>query len=361
MIKGLYVHIPFCKNICGYCDFAKCRYSPFLADQYLRALASEIDHISQRKVESIYIGGGTPSALSVEQLQKLLEMLAVFEVEKEYTIELNPETFSFEKAQLIKQYGINRVSIGVQTFNEPLLKQMGRQHDNEDVNNTMKCLDEVDIHNRSIDLMFGFQGQTLAMVLQDLQQAVHMDITHISVYDLELYPNTLFGIQHYQKCDEELTELMYQTIVDFLNEHSYLQYETSNFALTKYQSHHNKLYWQYEDFLGVGLSASSKVGHVRYDNTKNFVQYLKGNYRAQETVLSDQDVRFEAIMMNLRMNEGIDVNRFNRRFDCDLLQYYKHPIQKNMERNLLTLQDGYLKTTAKGIFVLNDILVDFMD
>lgn len=360
MIKGLYVHIPFCKSICNYCDFARCKYTISLADKYLTHLEKELSEIKQDSFYTIYIGGGTPNSLNEKQLERLLEMLSRFKVKKEYTIEINPESFTKEKALLIKKCGINRVSIGVQTFNESLLTHMGRKHTNIDVENTLKYLDEVEINNRSIDLIFGFKIQTLANVITDLQKAVKLNITHISIYDLEVYPTTLFGIQKYEKLDEETCFLMYQTIVDFLNFHGYTQYETSNFAMDRYQSIHNRLYWKYEDYKGVGLSASSKIKNIRTDNTSNFVDYLNDRYLKKTIRLSDNDVIFEAIMMNLRMNEGINIREFDERFNCNILEKFHIEIEKNINKGLLEVKKGYLKTTNKGIFVLNDILIDFM-
>ena len=361
MIKGLYVHIPFCRSICGYCDFAKCRYEKVLADRYLYHLKKEIDEISQDSFLSIYIGGGTPTALSAEQLEELLQMLSRFKVEKEYTIEINPETFDLEKAQLLKKYGVNRVSVGIQSFNEQLLAHMGRTHHNIDVHNTFRALDKVGIDNRSIDLMYGFHNQTLAELLADLEKAVRMNITHISIYDLEVYPQTPFGIAGYQPVDDETDFLMYQTIIDFLNSHSFYQYEVSNFALTTHQSVHNMLYWRYEDYLGVGLGASGKVKNIRYDNTRNFMDYIHDKYRKTEYHLTMKDQRFEAVMMNLRLLQGINIREYDYRFETGLLALYHDAIEKNINKKLLEIVDGYLRVTAKGLFVLNDILVDFMD
>ncbi|MCR5067199.1 MAG: radical SAM family heme chaperone HemW [Erysipelotrichaceae bacterium] len=361
MIKGLYVHIPFCRNICGYCDFAKCRYEKTLADRYLLHLNKEISEITQSGFDTIYIGGGTPTALSYEQLEELLQMLSRFRVEKEYTIEINPETFDLQKAELIKKYGVNRVSVGIQSFNEQLLAHMGRTHHNIDVHNTFRALDKVGITNRSIDLMYGFHNQTLGELLDDLNKAVRMNITHISIYALEVYPQTPFGMAGYQRVDDETDFLMYQTIIDFLNSHSFRQYETSNFALTTYQSEHNMLYWRYEDYLGVGLGASGKIRNLRYDNTRNFMDYIHDNYRKTEYKLTMKDQRFEAVMMNLRLLKGINIKEYDYRFETGLLALYHDAIEKNVNKGLLEIVDGYLRVTDKGLFVLNDILVDFMD
>ncbi len=361
MSKGLYVHIPFCNSICSYCDFARTKYNASLANRYLSALENELSEIKQSEFETIYIGGGTPSSLDEQQLNRLFTMLERFKVTREYTIEINPESFNQEKALILKEYGINRVSIGVQSFDEALLTHMGRKHRNVDVENTLKYLDDVGIANRSIDLIFGFKIQSLTSLLTDLQKSVRLPITHISIYDLEVYPKTIFGVKQYEKLDEETCFIMCQSIIEYLNRHGYKQYETSNFALGKYQSVHNKLYWQYQDFKGVGLSASSKIKNIRTENTSNFVDYLNDRYIATTTRLSDEDIIFEAIMMNLRMNEGINIKVFDERFNCNILEKYHLTIEKYLNKGLLEIKNGFLKTTNNGILVLNDILVDFMN
>lgn len=360
MVKGLYVHIPFCRNVCGYCDFVKCRYNPGLAEKYLSVLKMELETIRQDSFETVYIGGGTPTALNYSQLKNLLEMLSVFKVNQEYTIEINPESFDEDKARLLKQYGVNRASVGVQSFNEHVLKVMNRQHTNADVERTISLLKENGINNISIDLIFGLGSQGLMDVIDDLQKAVNLDITHISVYDLEIWPNTEFGMKNYQKADEERCALMYQSIIDYLNSHSYYQYEVSNFALADNYSRHNTLYWQYEDYYGVGLGACGKIGDMRYENTHNFVEYLQGQFRKEVLYQNYEEQLFETIMMGLRMVRGISISDFNQRYHTDLLSHYQKAVDKNLERNLLVLKDGNIYCSGEGMMVLNDILVDFM-
>lgn len=360
MIKGLYVHVPFCNNPCHYCDFAKARFNYGLAVRYLDELERELEGIGQDSFETIYIGGGTPTALPHELLERLLKMLSRFSFALEYTIEINPESFDMDKAMLLQKYGINRASIGIQSFNEGLLNEMGRSHNNLDTINTMYYLDKAGIKNRSIDLMYGFKSQTMEMLENDLQTAVNMDITHISIYELEVHPDTILGMKGYQLADDEIRYQMYCRIRDFLNEHSYRQYEVSNFCLAHHESRHNMIYWHYEDYYGAGLAASGKIGNERYDNTRNFVEYLKGNHRDNVVRLGREDLRFEAIMMGLRLIEGINIAKYDERYGCQMLKHYRKAIEKNVSEGLLEVSDGYLRTTSEGMLVLNDILVDFM-
>ncbi len=361
MIDGLYVHVPFCRHICSYCDFAKAGYVPYLADRYLDSLNQELSRLDQLSFKTIYIGGGTPTALEDAKLEHLLTILDRFKVSGEYTIEINPETFSAAKAEIIKRHGINRASIGVESFSEPVLAAMSRQHHNIDVHNCFKWLLQQGITNISIDLMYGFAEQTLSGFIHDLDLAVAMPITHISLYDLEVYPSTPLGLKSYKKIDDETDYLMYQQAIEFLNSHSYRQYEVSNFAFTHYQSQHNLEYWHYDNFYGAGLGASGKIDNRRYDNTRNFVDYFAGRYVGKEYSLSLDDQRFEALMMGLRLIAGIDMAEYNQRFDCDMTELYRPALEKNIQLNRLVIDTGHLRTTAKGMMVLNDILVDFMN
>lgn len=361
MIKGLYVNVPFCAHTCGYCDFAKAKYNYGLASRYLNELEKEISAIGQKEFETVYVGGGTPTSLSSDQLDRLLSFLSTFGGKKEFTVEINPETFDREKAEILKKNGVNRVSIGVQSFNERLLNEMDRSHNNEDTVNTLKYLDEVGIKNRSIDLMYGFNSQSLEDLEDDLRKAVELDITHISIYELEVHEKTMFGINNYQLADEETRYLMYRKIIEFLNEHSYKQYEVSNFALPYSQSQHNLVYWHYDDYYGAGLAASGKIGNERYENTHNFMEYLKGNYRMETLKLSLEEVRFEAVMMGLRLVEGIDIDKYDEKYGCELLKHYSKAVDKNINKGLLRTDNGHLMTTSAGMMVLNDILVDFMN
>ena len=360
-IESLYVHIPFCNSICYYCDFSRCLYQYSLAERYLKHLFKELDLIKQNTFKTIYIGGGTPSCLKEEQLDKLLSYLSRFKDVSEYTIEVNCESFTLEKAILFKKYGINRVSIGVQSFDDILLNKIGRKHTSQQVYQTIDLLREIGIDNISIDLIFGFHNQSLSELLKDLQTAVSLAVKHISIYDLEIYPSSKFGLENYQKVDMQTSFIMYQTIIDFLNSHGFTQYEISNFAIENYQSIHNKTYWYYDNYYGAGLSASGKIGKYRYQNTSNFVEYLNDHYLQEKTLLHDNDLIFEALMMNLRLNEGIDIKRFDKRFNCSILEKYSNAIEKNLKKGLIEIKENHLKTTYQGIFVLNDILIDFCD
>ena len=360
MADSLYVHIPFCRHICHYCDFAKRIYNEELADQYLNQLEKEISRIRQECFDTVYIGGGTPSALNCRQLEKLFGILSVFAVGKEFTFEINPETMTPEKAMLLKKYGVNRVSIGIQTFNEEILKEIGRTHVLQDVENTFRYLKEAGIDNISIDLMYGFEHQTVEQLQQDIEKAVRLDIKHISIYELEVHEGTVLGHRGYKNCSDDDLYLMYSTIRKQLPLYGFQQYEISNFALEGYQSVHNKTYWHYNDYIGVGLGAAGKEYHIRYENTHSLKQYLAGDWRQEEIKLSLEDERFESVMMGLRLLEGIEIKEYNKTLSCNILDHYREPIEKNLSSGRLIIDGGYLKLSDTGIYLMNDVLVDFM-
>ena len=360
MIKSLYVHVPFCSHICYYCDFAKERYSQDTAEKYLDQLEKETDRIRQDCFDTVYIGGGTPSCLSESLLEMLFGILSRFKVIGEFTFEINPESMTMEKAVILKKYGVNRVSIGIQSFNEEILKEIGRVHDFKDVDNTFKYLDAVGITNRSIDLMYGFQHQSVKDLEEDIEKAVLLDVKHISIYELEVHENTVLGKRGYTNCDGDTSYLMYKTLMEKLESHGFHQYEISNFALEGYQSQHNKTYWHYEDYIGIGPGAAGKENHVRYENTHSLKKYLQGSCREEEIMLSIEDERFEYIMMGLRLLEGIDLNKYNKLFNCDINEHFREPLAKHLANGNLVVEKNYLKLSKNGIFVMNDILVDFM-
>ena len=360
MADSLYVHIPFCSHICYYCDFAKRVYSEELADQYLDQLEKEISRIRQDRFDTVYIGGGTPSALNCRQLEKLFGILSVFAVDREFTFEINPETLTLRKAKILRKGGVNRVSIGIQTFDEEILNSIGRTHTLPDVENTFRYLNEAGIDNISIDLMYGFENQTVRQLQHDIEEAVKLNIKHISIYELEVHENTVLGRRGYHNCSDDNLYLMYKTIRETLPSHGFIQYEISNFAKEGYQSVHNKTYWHYDDYIGVGLSAAGKEDHVRYENTHSLKRYLAGSYRQEELKLSAEDERFETVMMGLRLLEGLNIKEYNVKLGCNILDHYREPIEKNISNGRLLIDSGYLRLSDTGIYVMNDVLVDFM-
>ncbi len=355
MSRALYVHIPFCASICAYCDFCRVKYHNGLADRYLDALENELGRITDPHFHTVYIGGGTPSALSLKQLESLFRMLAPYLHDAtEITIEVNPETLDEEKAALFERAGINRVSLGVQSFQQRLLDICERRHTKADVLNALTLLRKAGIHNISLDFIYGLPTQKKEEFLDDMAQAVECGVPHLSFYMLTIEEHSAFGRRGIKPQEEEESDEMYFEAIEYLKENGFHQYEISNFALKGYESEHNKIYWRYEDYEGVGLGASGKVGSIRYTNTGNFADYFEGKWRAEEVTLKQKDLYFETVMMGLRLKDGVVL-------DPDITSYYREVIGSLKEKGLLTETDGKLACSEQGYYILNDILFEFLE
>lgn len=361
MMKSLYVHIPFCNHICSYCDFCKVFYKEDWVDTYLEALKNEIN---VKKVsgdfETVYIGGGTPSALSFQQLKKLFDILKPFTKKvKEYSIEVNPESMNEDKLNLMISYHINRISIGVQTFHDQLLQVIGRHHSSKQAIDLICMIKEKGINDINVDLIYGLPQQTINDIDEDIQKIQQLDISHVSIYSLILEEHTVLKLQNYQPLTDEEDAVWYEHINTVLKEKGFVHYEVSNYYRDK-PSLHNLTYWHYQDYLGIGLSAHSLMNHHRIENTNSLTQYLHHDYLKQDIELSKSDELFEMIMMGLRLIEGISIHELNDRFSIDFLSKYHVPINKFQKLNMLKIENGYLKTTSHGMNYLNTILVDFL-
>ena len=362
MCKAAYIHVPFCNSICAYCDFFRCGYNQSLANQWLQAITKEIPSRLKKGLQTIYIGGGTPSALNDEQLEILLQSLHPFAMDCiEYTIESNIESLSDTKLDIMKKYGINRISLGVQTLQPELLTIIHRKHKAKDILTCIHRIHEHDIHNISIDLIYGLPHQTLSMWKQDLKTIVDtFPIDHISLYALTIEPNSEFGRTGVQNIDDDVEADMYEYAISFLEQNGFYQYEISNFAKVGKASKHNQFYWRYDDFYGIGCGASGKENHQRYDNTKNLQIYITQGSSPNYIALTKQDEMFEMIMMSLRMKKGLDMEHFAQVFGVPIYSVYQRAIDKNCSSGLLDMKDGFLFATEKGFAILHEILLDFL-
>ncbi len=363
MAEYLYLHVPFCRHICYYCDFTHVAYMEHMADQWLQALAKEI---SCKKINpnlrTIYIGGGTPTALTVSQLDQMMEMLEPYaSCVQEYTIEINPETFDADKALCLKRHGVNRASIGFQTSDQKLLKTIGRNHSYEDVKKTMALLKDHGITNISLDLMYSLPEQTMEMLQQSVEDALILAPSHLSLYSLLVEENTVFGRRGIEPLDEEVEADMYEWICKKLEKEGFHQYEISNFAIGGKESLHNQAYWKYDDFYGIGCGASGKEDHVRYDNTKSLQLYLKDPLKREEILLSKKDEMFEMVMMGLRLKKGMDLNCFNQRFGIAFSEAFAGKAENLFRKGWLQAKNGYISCTEESFGILNTILIELMD
>lgn len=362
MVKACYLHVPFCRHICAYCDFTRCGYHSTLADKWLSAVIKEIQEKNHEPLKTMYIGGGTPSVLSYQQLDTLLSALDPYIQEcEEYTMEANIDSFTNEKIALCYRHGINRISLGVQTLHPKLLKIIERKHSSEEVLSKIKEIRKNGITNISIDLIYGLPQQTMSMWKEDLKTIVTtFPIEHISLYALTIEEHSKFGRMGIKNIDPEIEEDMYAFAQEYLPKYGFSQYEISNFSKQGKESKHNCMYWKYEDFYGIGCGASGKEHHVRYDNTKNIHTYIVQGSMPDSIILSKEDEMFELFMMNLRLKKGMNLNHFKEMFQVNFEMEYATALNKQIRNGMLEIKDGCVRATEKGYPLLNDILIDFM-
>ncbi len=357
-MSSIYIHIPFCDTLCNYCDFCKVLNYKKFTKQYLEMLAVEIaTYYDNREVKTLYIGGGTPSALSLAEIKYLANILKPIKLSKDYefTFECNFENIDQEKLQLLKAIGVNRLSFGVQTFNQRLLQIINRKHTYVQVQEMLGFAKAIGFNNINVDLIFNLPTQTMDELEKDLELFISLDVSHISLYSLILEQKSVFGANGVTVC-EDLGADMYTAIIEKLPKFGYNHYEISNFCKTSYESKHNLAYWNYHDYFGFGLGAHSLLANTRYENPTSITAYLK---HIEKTVvpLSKSDVIAEYIMMNLRKMQGINLADFETRFLEELPKLFD--IEKLLN-DLLVIEDGYLKLTSKGILFANDVFIEFL-
>ena len=358
-ITSLYVHIPFCNHICSYCDFCKMFYDDKIVDKYLVVLINELESLKiNHKLKTIYIGGGTPSSLNVFQLDKLLNALFNYlDVEYEFTIEVNPENVSEEKIQLFAKYGINRVSVGVQSFDKSILSFLNREHSYDDVKKVVELLNKYDIYNYSFDFIYGIKNQNINVIKNDLNLAVELKPKHLSFYSLILEDNTVLKINEYEEEDQDVVRNQYDFIYSKLGNNGYTRYEVSNFSLKGYESKHNLVYWNNEEYYAIGVGASSYVNGIRFTASKNITNYLKNKIDKEKYEVEKEK---EYIMLKLRLDKGFNLNDYKSIFNEDFLLKYKSVVESLIDASLVEIKNNYFKTTYEGMMLLDSILVKLM-
>ena len=362
--KALYVHVPFCLKICAYCDFCHVLYQKELADRWLDAVQEELSaRVRTRNLKTIYIGGGTPSSLSCAQLDRLLTMLDPFaSLVKEYTLEINPESLSAEKAACMVHHGINRASLGYQTNNAQLLRQMNRIANASDVIKAMAVLRDVGITNLSLDILYSLPSQTMAQLQEAVEAAIAMKPKHLSLYSLTIEPHTLFAAKKLKPCDAETEADMYEWICARLEKAGFAQYELSNFARDGYAAQHNWIYWEYEDFYGIGCGAWGKEKDVRYEHTRSIRAYCENPKAIMETRLSIAEQMFENVMMGMRLRQGMDTVRFVERYGQRVQDVYPRSIAFLQDNGLIEPDfSSRLQATKRGYVILNSVLEVFLE
>ena len=376
MNSGIYIHIPFCESKCGYCDFYSGTDLKYQND-FLVCLEKEItiyakDYKNREIFDTIYIGGGTPSVLSAEQIARILNLLNKnFKItnDAEITIEINPGTVNKSKLQEIKNAGINRLSIGVQSFNAGELQFLERIHDVNDSLKSIRLAKEVGFKNISIDLIYALPGQTVQIWKSSLDKAIELNPEHISAYNLTIETGTPFGDLKNRGILKPLSELQENEFFDctdsILSNASYNHYEISNFAREeKYISKHNYKYWQHNYYLGFGPSAHSFWDNQRWSNKRSIEQYISQLIKNEKPLdfcesLSAKDLEFEHIFLSLRTYNGIDLNLFENRFETEFKTKYKSVISPLLEAQFAEFNDTGFKLTKKGMMLCDEILPAF--
>ena len=369
--SSAYVHIPFCTQICYYCDFSKVFIKNQPVDAYLEHLIQETRSYEIGKLRTLYIGGGTPTALSAQQLAYLLselhKVMDLSEVE-EFTIEANPGDLDPDKIAVLKDSQVNRVSLGVQTFDNKMLKKIGRSHQEQDIYDNIRYLKQAGFDNISIDLIYALPGQTMDQVKENVAKAIDLDIPHMSLYSLILENHTVFmnrmrrGKLPLPK--EELEAEMFEYIIEELEKAGFEHYEISNFSKPGFESRHNLVYWDNAEYYGLGAGASGYVDGIRYKNHGPIRHYLEaveaGKARITEEHLTLEEKMEEELFLGLRKKTGVSKARFEEKFGVSFDQRYGPVVASLTEQGLLVPDDKQVRMTKRGLFLGDTVAEKFI-
>lgn len=360
MTTSAYIHIPFCDNICTYCDFCKRYNYDEVIDKYLWALENDIkDNYHGELLKTIYIGGGTPSCLNKNSLIKLMKIIKLlkFDSEYEFTFECNPESITEEKLIILKNNGVNRISIGVESTNDKYLKYLGRNHDFKMVKEKIKLIKKY-FNNINVDLIYALLNETINDLKKDLEKIIKLDVNHISTYSLEIHDNTILGIKKIKPINEDVDSEMYNIICNYLKEHGFNHYEISNFCKNNTYSRHNLVYWKNKEYYGFGLGASGYVNNIRYDNTRSMYKYIKNIRILGKEELSLNDKISYELILGFRLINGINKNEFKEKYNQELIDQYN--IKELIKKGYL-IDDGLnIKISDDKIYIENSILENFI-
>ena len=356
--KSLYIHIPFCEKICDYCDFTKLQYFRNFAVSYLSALEKELKQYQIGSLKTIYVGGGTPTALEDNLFEELLKIIKPYTKGiLEYTFEANPESLTETKIKLLSQYGVNRLSLGVQSTNDRVLKAINRQHSFSDVQKAVGLLKQYGLTNINVDLILGLPHTSHTLLKRDLENIVSLGTKHISCYALTIHPHTVLFNKGYRETNNDKMRQYYDLVNSFLKEKNFIHYEVSNWCLDGYQSEHNLTYWRNKQYYGLGLGASGYIDDIRYKNTVNLERYLKGDYIQEKETVTLKDLMTYQIMLNLRTKEGLNLQEFMEQFGVDLLKAKGKDIAELINNGYLLKKDNKLIPTYDGMMILDTIIL----
>ncbi|GLC88552.1 radical SAM family heme chaperone HemW [Lysinibacillus piscis] len=378
MARGVYIHIPFCHQICNYCDFNKFYFQNQPVDDYIEMLGQEMAFVTQKnpehfqQIETVFLGGGTPTALSPQQLKRLLELIQTYipmDYVTEFTSEANPDELSADKLYALLDGGVNRLSMGVQSFDEELLQKIGRTHSNEHVYDTIALAKKVGFVNISIDLMYGLPGQTMAQWRDSLAKALALKLPHYSAYSLIVEPKTIFYNQYAKGKlhlpTEDLEADMYDVLMLEMEASGLQQYEISNFAQPGFHSVHNQIYWDNDEYAGFGAGAHGYLAGVRYSNhgpLKKYMETIKNGDLpyVHEHLVTPNERREEQMFLGLRKTAGVLHSIYEEKFQESLYVRYGKVIDKLVSEELLVHDTAGIRLTRKGRFVGNEVFQQFL-
>lgn len=377
MIKGVYIHIPFCHQICHYCDFNKVFFKNQPVDAYIETLGLEMKMFTERyrdqlHIETIFLGGGTPTALSATQLQRLFVLIKQYipqDFLQEFTTEANPDELTHDKLVVMKNNGINRLSIGVQSFNEDILSRLGRTHSNQHVYKTIQLAKDIGFTNISIDLMYGLPGQTMEQWKDTLEKALELDLLHYSAYSLIVEPKTVFyNLMTKGKLilpGEDLEADMYEVLMNAMESKGINQYEISNFAKPDFHSKHNNLYWDNVSYAGFGAGAHGYANGIRYANIGPIKKYMDAIESGEFPVNSTHEVTAnermeEEMFLGLRKVSGVNKHHFEEKFGVSMEEVYGQALSKHISRGSIVIKSDTVALTRKGRFIGNEIFQSFL-
>ena len=362
MIKNCYIHIPFCDTICTYCDFCKRYYNKKFIKDYLSSLENEINTIyKNEELKSIYIGGGTPSCLDTNELDILFNIINKLNKSNNcsITIEANFESIDYKKLDLFKKNGVNRISFGLESIDDNNLILMGRVLDKKKVIDIINYCKKIGINDINVDLIYALPNEDINVLKKDIDFILNLDVTHISTYSLIIEKHTILYIKHIKNISEDLDSEMYEFICNELRNNNYIHYEISNFCKIGYESVHNLCYWNNEEYYGFGLGASSYINNRRITNIKSLQKYLKGIYLGDCEVLSKKDIMEYEVILNLRLKDGIDLDKFEYKFNTKLNEVYDYNDLVN--EGLIKLDNNHLYISEDKWYISNSIIVKLLE
>lgn len=356
---ALYIHIPFCKNICAYCDFAKVIYQTQFVNDYFKSLFFELEHLKTNKYKTIYIGGGTPSCIPLPILETLFSKLqSKLSKNYEFTFECNVEDIDLSLLTLLKKYGVNRLSVGIQTFQDKWIQLCNRKHTKESAISNILLASQY-IYNLNVDMIYALPFQKVEDVQKDLDILMMLPLKHISYYSLIIEKNTVF-YHKYEDLDDAIQAQMYTMIYKTLKKYGFKRYEFSNFAKKGFESKHNQIYWKNMHYDAIGLQASGYVDSTRYTNTRNLSFYNQKKYQKEITHLSKEDQMFEEIMLRFRLDKGLSLKTFYDKFKVNFLDEYSNILKELEEKKWIKVSKTHVHTTFQGSLLMNQILQYFL-